>query len=182
MEVSQADFRGEGPRAAPWANRHGHRLEQYCEDLPTAAKTHLSHLSLLFLHGSQLIAFRARLGGGRASGPPLSAESAVPFAPGERTRTCFVLGADPELEPDAATVDRWPFELPACVAGILAGEKGAASGRSRRRGRRERLRLGGGGRSGVSGRCDVDVGDDNGNRRGPAAMGALTPRRLQPRL
>ena len=63
--------------------------------------TDLSHLSLLFLHGSQLIAFRARLGGGRASGPPLSADSAVPFAPGERTRTCFVLGTDPEPEPEA---------------------------------------------------------------------------------
>ena len=74
--------------------------------------TDLSHLSLLFLHGSQLIALRARLGGGRASEPALSVESAEPFAPGERTRTCLDLGADPDAEADAVTADRWPFELP----------------------------------------------------------------------
>lgn len=75
-------------------------------------ETHLSHLSLLFLHGSQLIAFRALFGGaGRASPPAFSAESVVPFASGERTRTCFVLGTDPEPEPDAVAM-RWPFEIP----------------------------------------------------------------------
>ena len=75
--------------------------------------TDLSHLSLLFLQGSQLIALRARLGGGRASSPPLSTASFRLLAPGpgERTRTCFVLGADPDGGPDAATAGRWPLEF-----------------------------------------------------------------------
>ena len=103
-----------------WADRHGHRLEQ-SQDLPVCAKTHLSHLSLLFLQGSQLIALRARLGGGRASEPALSLESFAPFAPGDRTRTCFVLVADVELEADAAEADIWPFEFVG-VAGILANK------------------------------------------------------------
>ena len=68
--------------------------------------TYRSHLSLLFLQGSQLIALRALLGGGRTSGVALSAESETPFAPGDRTRTCVVLEADPEPEPDAVSVDR----------------------------------------------------------------------------
>ena len=62
--------------------------------------THLSHLSLLFLHGSQLIALRARLGGGGrlgsrwlsdgadAPGPVWAAAAAA----GERARDCFVRG------------------------------------------------------------------------------------------
>ena len=36
---------------------------------PSLRATHLSHLSLLFLQGSQFIAFLARFGGGRASVP-----------------------------------------------------------------------------------------------------------------
>ena len=55
----------------------------------------------------------------------MSAVSLDPFAPGpgERTRTCFVLGADPEVELGAATADRWPFEFPDCVAGIVTSKQ-----------------------------------------------------------
>ena len=56
--------------------------------------THLSHLSLLFLQGSQLIAFLARFGGGRGSVPAPSMESREPFAAGERPRTCFRRGVE----------------------------------------------------------------------------------------
>lgn len=69
-----------------------------------AAHTHLSHLSLLFLHGSQLIALRARFGGGgrpesraaaesevvAALGPPTALLLPPPDAVGERARVCFV--------------------------------------------------------------------------------------------
>lgn len=60
---------------------------------------YLSHLSLLFLQGSQLIALRARFVGGRGSWSPgggLVRERTVPAAVGGRC--CFVRGAEEEEE------------------------------------------------------------------------------------
>ena len=73
---------------------------------PSLRATHLSHLSLLFLQGSQFIAFLARFGGGRESDPAPSMGSCVPFVPGERPRTCFNLGAEGEVVVGALGAER----------------------------------------------------------------------------
>lgn len=80
--------------------------------------TDLSHLSLLFLHGSQLIALRARLGAGwRLSSPAVgSASVSLAVSPlGERVRLCFLLepGLVRDVEPgDGPSASMVPVPFP----------------------------------------------------------------------